>query len=256
MALLRNVLALSDPDPKEMSIVDHLDELRGRLIICILVVSVGSVIGWFFVRPAFDLLSWPLSPYLASHSHPLGAEFVLSKITDPFTLKLKIAVIIGIALGFPILLYETWMFVAPAISVQSRRYTVPFVLLGILLFLVGGYVGYLLFPRVVGFLVAQQSSLSGTRLLLNVSDYVSQFALVLVIFGGVFEIPVVITLLARIGVISSHFLRRKRKHAAMIGLIVAMIITPGADPLTPFVTAAVIYALFEVSIILVRLTHR
>jgi sec-independent protein translocase protein TatC len=230
--------------------------LRRRLIICIAVVTGGSFVGWFFIKPAFNLLVKPLHPYLARPNNPLGAEFMLPKLTDAFLVELKIAIAIGVALVLPVLLYQTWMFVAPAISIHARRYAVPFVLLGIVLFIVGIGVGYSVFPRVVAFLVGQSQNLTGARLLLAVGDYVSQFALVLVIFGAVFELPVVLTFLAMIGAVSSRFLRAKRRYAAMIGLVVAMIITPGADPITPFVTAAVVYLLYEFSIILVRAIHR
>lgn len=259
MASVRNILALNDPDPKEMTIVEHLEELRRRLIICISVITAGSFVGWFFKMGVFDLLAAPLTPYLKSkHGHSVVSGFILPKLTDAFVLELKISIAIGIALTLPVLLYQTWMFVAPAVSVQARRYAVPFVVVGILLFAIGGTVGYFIFPRVVQFLVNQAGGLGGDKVtfLLTVGDYVTQFALVLIIFGAVFELPVVLTFLAMIGVTSSRFLRSKRKYAGMIGLILAMVITPGADPLTPFITAAVVYLLYEISIVTVRLIHR
>lgn len=260
MASVRNILAINDPDPKEMTIVEHLEELRHRLIVCISVITLGSVVGWFFKTAVFDLLSAPLTPYLNSKhkaSHPLVSGFILPKLTDAFVLELKISIAIGIALTLPVLLYQLWMFIAPAVSMQARRYAVPFVLVGILLFVIGGGVGYLVFPRVVQFLVGQANGLGNSvTFLLTVGDYVTQFALVLIIFGTVFELPVVLTFLAMIGVVSSRFLRSKRKYAGMIGLILAMIITPGADPITPFITAAVVYLLYEISIVSVRMIHR
>ncbi|HKO23397.1 MAG TPA: twin-arginine translocase subunit TatC [Chloroflexota bacterium] len=253
-SVLRNFLAINDPDPKEMTIVEHLEELRRRLIICIAVVTAGSFVGWFFRESAFNFLIVPLKPFTTHRNHHV--QFILTKLTDAFVVELKISIAIGIGLVLPVLLYQTWMFVAPAIAVQARRYAVPFVLLGIGLFIVGAGVGYAVFPRVVQFLVSQQHSLPEAQFLLTVGDYVSQFALVMLIFGAVFELPVVLTFLALIGAISSRFLRAKRRHAGMIGLVVAMIITPGADPITPFITAAVVYLLYEFSIILVRAIHR
>jgi sec-independent protein translocase protein TatC len=253
-SVVRNFLALNDPDAKEMTIVEHLEELRRRLIICIAVVTVGSLVGWFFKESAFNFLTVPLKPFTVGKAQHV--EFILTKLTDAFVVELKISIAIGVALVLPVLLYQTWMFVAPAISMQARHYAVPFVLLGLGLFIVGASVGYTLFPRVVQFLVLQQHSIPQAQFLLTVGDYVSQFALVMVIFGAVFELPVVLTFLALIGAVSSCFLRAKRRYAGLIGLVVAMIITPGADPITPFVTAAVVYLLYEVSIILVRTIHR
>jgi sec-independent protein translocase protein TatC len=237
-----------------MTIVEHLEELRRRLIICIAVVTAGSFVGWFFKESAFNFLTVPLKPFTVGKAHHV--EFILTKLTDAFVVELKISIAIGVALVLPVLLYHTWMFVAPAVSVHARHYVVPFVLLGIGLFIAGAAVGYAVFPRVVQFLVSQQSSIKQAQFLLTVGDYVSQFALVMLIFGAVFELPVVLTFLAMIGAVSSRFLRAKRRYAAMIGLVVAMIITPGADPITPFVTAAVVYLLYEFSIILVRAIHR
>ncbi len=247
MASVRNFLALNDPDPKEMSVVNHLDELRQRLIVCIITVVLGSTVGWFLVKPVFALLSHPLTQY--------GVHLVAGTLTEGFVSELKVAVAIGITIGLPVLLYEVWMFVAPAVSVNTRRYVVPFVLLGVVLFMMGIGVGYAVFPLVVKFLIAQGQNL-GLTLLPRVGDYISQFALVLVVFGAVFEMPVVLTFLSLIGVVTSRFLRSKRKIAVMLGLIAAMIITPGADPITPFVTAIIIYILYEFSIIMVRLVHR
>lgn len=260
MASVRNFLALSDPDPKEMTIVDHLEELRHRLIVCISVITAGSFVGWFLLKkPVFLWLEGPLLSYLQpKHGHALVSGFFLPKLTDAFVLEIKLSVAIGIALTLPVLLYQLWMFIAPAVSVKSRRYAVPFVLIGIVLFIIGAGVGYLVFPRVVQFLVSQAGGLGGEGItfFLTVGDYVTQFTLVLLIFGMVFELPVVLTFLAMIGLVSSRFLRSKRKYAGMIGLIVAMIITPGADPITPFITAAVVYLLYEVSIVSVRMIHR
>src|SRR5437763_15025332 len=173
-SVVRNFLAINDPDPKEMTIVEHLGELRRRLIICITVVTAGSLVGWFFVNPAFSLLVNPLRPYFPTKNHPNGVELVAGKLTDPFVIELKVAIAIGVALGLPVLLYQLWMFVAPAVAVQARRYAVPFVLLGIGLFVVGATVGYMVFPRVVQFLVSQQHSIPQAQFLLTVGDYVSQ----------------------------------------------------------------------------------
>ncbi len=247
MAKLSNVLALNDPDPKEMSVVGHLDELRRRLIVCISVVVVGSVIGWFLKEKVISLVLAPIR-------HP-GIIASVHTLTEGFSLELKISVLIGMALGLPVLLYEGWMFVAPAIAPRSRRYAVPFVIVGIVMFLIGSFFGYLLFPRLSAFLIGQAQNL-GLTPVLTVGDYAGTFALVLAIFGAVFELPVVLNFLALIGIVSSRFLRSKRKVALMTGLVVAMIITPGADPFTPFVTAAVTYFLYEMSIISVRMMHR
>lgn len=252
MASVRNVLALNDPDPKEMTIVEHLEELRYRLIVCLITITAGSVVGWFVKEYVWNLLAAPMTHYEKS----IGARLVLGSLTDPFVIEIKIAIAVGIALVLPVLLYQGWMFVAPAVSVHARRYAVPFVLLGIVLFIIGVIVGYLVFPLVVRFLLGQAGNFHGAQALIQISSYVGQFALVLLVFGVVFEMPVVMSFLAQIGIVSSRWLRSKRKQAGILALICAMIITPGADPITPFVTACVVYLLYEFSIIMVRAIHR
>lgn len=251
MVVLRNVLALHDPDPKSMLLVEHLGELRRRLAICMATVFLGGIAGWWVKSAVFALLVGPIAPYKKE-----GVHLVLARLTDGFIINLKIAVVVGLALGLPVLLYQLWMFVAPAVDVKARRYVVPFVLLGVLLFAAGVSLGYALFPLVVRFLIGQGLGLgSNTQFLLQIGDYVAQFALVLLVFGAVFELPLVITFLAAIGLVSSHTLRTKRSYAFFAGLIAAMIITPGADWITPLVMAGVIYLLYEMSIVMVRLIH-
>jgi sec-independent protein translocase protein TatC len=174
---------LSNDDRKETTLIEHLEELRWRLGVCLCAVVADSIAGWFLVRPLFTLLVAPPVRY--------GVPLVLSRLTDPFVLEVKLALAVGLALALPVLLAPTWLFVAPAIAVQARRYVLPMVALGLVLFVLGAGVGYTLFPMVV-------------RSLLQVGDYVTQFALVLMVFGAIFELPLVLAALAQLGVVSSH----------------------------------------------------
>jgi sec-independent protein translocase protein TatC len=255
MAVVRTFFSFpetfTNADPKEMTLAEHLEELRGRLIICLCAVGMGTVVGWFQVRPLFHLLVAPLLPYRRA-----GVRLVLGRLTDSFTIELKLALVAGVVLALPVLLYQTWLFVAPALAVPARRYVAQFLVLGVVLFALGASAGYAAFPLVVRFLTGQASNLADTQLLLQVADYVAQFALVLLVFGLIFELPLALALLALLGVVTSRSLCRRRRQAALIGLIVAMIITPGADPLTPLVTGTAIYLLYESGILLVRAMHR
>jgi Sec-independent protein secretion pathway component TatC len=103
MAAPRGLLGLNDPDPKEMTIVEHLGELRRRRSICISVITAGSIAGWFFISPVFHLLVNPLLPYSASATQPDGVQIMLGKLTDAFAIKVKIALASGIALSLPVL---------------------------------------------------------------------------------------------------------------------------------------------------------
>ena len=146
------------------------------------------------------------------------------------------------------------MFIAPAFEVETRRYTVPFVGLGVVLFAIGATIGYFVFPRYLSFLVGIGGD--SVKYLPTANDLLDQYALILLIFGGVFELPIVLAMLARVGIISSALLRRKRKVAFFAALFAGMIITPGADPFTPLIIGVLLVMLYEFSIVLIRFGHR
>ena len=246
------VLALDDPDPKEMSIIDHLDELRSRLIVSLVAIAVASVAGWF----AFDPILSLLQRLLPTQGVLPGFQglFVVNTLTGAFTFRLKIAIIVGIAVAVPVWLYELWMFIVPAVEVRVRRYIVPFVGLGMILFILGAALGYNVLPLALRFMLTIAGS--KVKYIPFASEYLSQVGLIMLIFGAVFQLPIVLTLLARIGVVSSAALRRKRKFAFFGGLAGSMIITPGSDPVTPLIVGGAVLILYEVGIVMCRLIHR
>jgi sec-independent protein translocase protein TatC len=275
---MRGFLALNDPDPKNMTVIEHLEELRSRLFVCVIAVAVASVASLVLYNWLIDLLLSPLQP-LASHivgstdtvtirqvcsagtrlCHPVPVHhwqvsLVFTKPTDAIFLRIKLALIPALVITMPILLYELWMFIAPAFEVETRRYVVPFVGLGMVLFLLGASIGYLIFPRYLTFMI----TIAGNNLkyLADVNSLLTQFALIVLIFGAVFELPIVLTMLSRVNLVSSSLLRRKRKVWFFIALFAGMIITPGADPITPLIVGFLLMILYEFSIILIRLGHR
>jgi sec-independent protein translocase protein TatC len=252
MVVPRGFLALDDPDPKNMTVIEHLEELRSRLLVCVIVLCVTIVGSLFLYQFMLDLLLHPLRP-LAPHLLA-GDKLVFLKPTDGLFLRIKLALIPGAVFALPVLLYELWMFVAPAFELETRRYVVPFVGLGMVLFLIGATIGYFIFPRYLGFLVGIAGS--SVVYLPTANDLLDQFALIVLIFGGVFELPIVLTLLSRVGIISSALLRRNRKVSIFLALFAGMIITPGADPFTPLIVGALLIMLYEFSIILIRMGHR
>jgi sec-independent protein translocase protein TatC len=240
------ILAIDDPDPKEMSIVEHLEELRSRLIVSLMAIAIASVGGWFLFQPALHLLVLPLP----TQYHQL----VFTTFTGAFTFRLKLSIIIGIMIAIPIWMYELWMFIVPAVEVGVRRYIVPFVLLGMVLFAAGMVMGYKVTPLAIRFML----SLAGQdlKLIPFANEYLNQVGMIMLIFGAVFQLPVILTLLARVGIVSSAALRRKRKFAFFGGLAGSMIITPGADPITPLIVGGAVLLLYEFSIVLIRFIHR
>jgi sec-independent protein translocase protein TatC len=252
MAFTRGFLALNDPDPKNMTVIEHLEELRGRLMVCIIAICVAALGSLLLYGQLIALLLSPLRP-LAPHLLA-GDRLVFTAPMDALFLRIKLAIFPALVFSLPIWLYELWMYVAPAFEIDTRRYVVPFVGLGLLLFALGASIGYLVFPRYLGFLIG----VGGNDLtyLADANNLLNQFAVIILIFGGVFELPIVLTLLSRVGLISSALLRRKRKVWFFIALLAGMIITPGADPITPLIVGVLLMILYEFSIVLIRMGHR
>ena len=251
MAVRRSFLALDDPDPKNMTVIEHLEELRRRLFVCVIVTAVASVGCLFFYDAMLQIM---LNPIKHVHGLAFPGRLAVSTVTGGLFLRIKLALVPAAVISLPVWLYELWMFVAPAFDVETRRYVVPFVALGMVLFLLGAGIGYLVFPRYFGFL----AGIGGSNIVFiaDANNILNQFAILLLLFGAVFELPIVLTLLSRVNIVSSPLLRRKRKVAFISSLFAAMFITPGADPITPLIVGFLLIILYEFSIILIRLGHR
>ncbi len=248
----RSFLALGDPDPKNMTVVEHLEELRRRLLVCVIVSTVAALGSLFLYDFMINLL---LDPLKHVHGLALGnGTLIVTQITGGLFLRIKLALIPAALISLPVWLYELWMFIAPAFEVETRRLAVPFVGLGMVLFIIGAAIGYLVFPRYFGFLVGIAGS--HVAYLPEANSLLNQFALIVLLFGAVFELPIVLTMLALVNIVSSNLLRRKRKIAFFAALFAGMIITPGADPFTPLIVGVLLIVLYEFSIILIRLRHR
>jgi sec-independent protein translocase protein TatC len=249
--LTRGFLALDDPDPKNMTVIEHLEELRHRLFAIVIVLAVTSVACIFLYDWMLQLL---LNPLKSVHNLAFGPKLVVSNVTGGLFLRIKLALIPAVVISMPVLLYELWMFIAPAFELQTRRYVVPFVGLGMVLFIIGTFIGYLVFPRYFGFLVG----IAGNNVvyLPDANSLLNQFAIIVLLFGAVFELPIVLTMLAMVNIVSSPLLRRKRKVAYFAALFGGMIITPGADPITPLIVGGLLIILYEFSIVLIRFRHR
>lgn len=248
MAVRRpHLFALDDPDPREMTIIEHLEELRQRLIVSFAAVAVASTIGFFLGA------RWLLGVLLIPIHHHYG-HFVTLAPTGAFGIELKMAIVIGLAISVPVWLYELWMFVVPAIDLTIRRYMVPFILLGLALFASGIYLGYRVVPLALNFLIGMGGTL--VTYIPEVNSYVTQIGFVMLLFGIIFELPIVLALLARIGIVSSAMLRRRRRFGYFTAVGAALIVTPGTDPVTPLILGVVLVILYEFSIVLIRLIHR
>ena len=229
-----------------MTFVEHLQELRRRLVISISAIAVGSVAGWFLYHPALDLLVAPIHRYLGKNT-----SLVAFQVYGIFTLQLKIAIIIGFMFALPVTVYQMWGFVAPAFGGAANRYAPIWISSALTLFVTGAVTGYFVVPLAIKFFAGFQSS--DVKLLLNASDYLSFIALILLVFGISFELPLVLVSLSAIGITSSRWLASKRLYFFFAMFIFATVVTPGADWISPLILGAILYVLFELSILVSRL---
>ena len=228
------------PDMKEMSFIDHLDELRTRLLIMLVAVCVSTV-GCFFAS------RWVLEKITTMSDVKLLA---LTPVT-PFMVLIKIAIIMGIALASPVILLQIWLFVAPGLYPHERKYIWPAVGAGFMLFLVGGAFGLFSVPLSLNFL--QQFGAGFVVFNYDINSFVSFVGGFVLAFGLVFQLPIVMFFLAKIGVVDYKFLAKNRKYAFVATLILSAIVTP-ADIVSMMIMATPLYVLFEISLLLIRLT--
>ena len=229
-----------------MSLLEHLEELRRRIIIVALAIAVGGVIGFFVADPLIALLRQPLPDD--------GASLIQTTVGEAFGVRVQLALMTGLALAMPVILFEIWAFVTPGLTRGERRIVWPLLGAAIVLFAAGLGLGYLLIPVAINFLL--DFSLEGVPPLLGLSDYIGFITTLLLAFGLALEFPVVLYLLARLGILSYAFLSRRRRFVALLIIAFAVVITPGDIVIGSATLAVVMYGLFEITLQLIRMLGR
>jgi sec-independent protein translocase protein TatC len=239
-----------------MTVVEHLDELRHRLIICLIAVGLTSVVGFVFYRRIFD---WLLHPYQeASRAIPeevrITDALVASSPTEPFLTFIKIGLFVGFLLALPVLLYQLWRFITPGLTRRERRLAIPFVLVSLVLFAGGTVFAFFVAPRGLAFLF----SFGGENLvpLLTVDRYLSFLIFLILAFGISFEMPLVLLFLAGARVITTVQMRRWRRYAYLGTAVFAAVATPTQDPYTMLLMWIPLVLLYEGAILVARLLKR
>jgi sec-independent protein translocase protein TatC len=231
-----------------MTLVEHLEELRRRMLFCVIAVAVGSVVGFIFWDKILGFLTSPL-PKLASQVYA-GHRLITHDPGEGFMIALKLAVAAGLALALPVTLYQTWAFIAPALTRRERKYAFPFTLLGVGLFAAGLTVGFVVLRYPLAWLIGFGDD--RFLLLLDADSYFTFVAYFLLAFGLVFELPLVLTFMSLVGIVNSRVLRQKRMYILFGLWIAACFITPGADPYSPVIIGVALTILFELTILLMR----
>jgi sec-independent protein translocase protein TatC len=232
------------PSPAgQMTFLQHLDELRTRLLRALLAVGVAFAGSLAVARPVFRFLVAPVTEFL-----PEGERLAFTHLTDPFLLYMKVAFLTALFAASPFVLFELWRFVAPGLYARERRYAAPFVLFSSAFFIAGGLFGYyVVLPPACRFFI-QTGVDWGFRPVLTVRELLSFESRILVGMGAVFEMPILTFFLARIGVLTHRFLIRHFQYAVLIIFTLAAVITPTPDMLTQTLFAAPMIVLYGISI--------
>ena len=241
----------------EMTVVEHLQELRRRLFICVWAVGIAGIAAWFLYGPFKDALQKPYCAFVAQNpqnSSTNGCDLVVTGPVDPMLVKLKIVLFIAIGLALPILLYQLWAFIVPGLTSREKKWSVPFVLSSFFLFLMGALFAYYTLPRALAFLLGFAGP--GVVSLLTFDRYVSFVMLVALAFGVSFLLPVLLVFLELVGVVSPQWLSKNRRYSLFFIFLFAAIITPSSDPYTMTAMAVPMYLLYEAAIIIGRLAKR
>jgi sec-independent protein translocase protein TatC len=234
-------------DDATMSLLEHLDELRRRLIIVVAAIVLGSIVGFFLSQPILDFLRAPL---------PAGYEkLYFTTVGGAFGVRVKIAFFAGIALAMPVILFELWRFVTPGLTRRERRLVWPMLLGALVLFAIGMAVGYLIIPFALAFLLSFGEP-GRVEPLLTINEYVGFVTTLMLAFGLVMEFPVVLIALSRVGILSYERIAAQRRFVILGIVIFAVVVTPGGDPFSPSILSAVMYVLFEISLLIIRLLRR
>jgi sec-independent protein translocase protein TatC len=233
-------------DDVTMSLLEHLEELRSRIIVIAIAIGVAAVAGFFLADSIIILLRQPLPEG--------GAELIQTTVGEAFGVRVQLALMSGVAIAMPIILYEIWAFVTPGLTRGERRLIWPLLIAAIVLFAAGLALGYLLIPVAINFLL--DFSLPGVQPLLGLADYVGFVTTLMLAFGLALEFPVILYLLARMGILSYAFLSRRRRWAVLLIVLFAVVITPGDILIGSLTLAVVMYGLFEITLQLIRMMGR
>ncbi len=224
-----------------MGFFEHLEEFRRRLIVCLIAVFVAFLVCWAWAPQLFEFMARPVRKVL-----PPGQNLSYTTLTEPFLMYFRVALFAGIIVASPIILWQVWLFVAPALYRREKRYVCPFILAGVLFFLAGCAFGYYeAFPLVVGFLVGMGKNFNAV---ITINEYLSTSMKIIMGLGLCFEMPILIFFLARMGVVSEKFLLAKFKYAILVIFIVAAVITPTPDIATQCVFAVPMILLYLLGI--------
>jgi sec-independent protein translocase protein TatC len=236
-------------DDEKMPVTEHLDELRVRLIKCIVAVIAGFLISYSFAKQLFNFLTYPLIKAM-----PQGGKLIYTAPQEAFVTYMKISFFAGLCIAAPVIFYQIWKFIMPGLYEKERTYVVPFVIAACIFFILGAsFAFFVAFPFAFSFFL----SFTTDRIVAmpSMKEYLSLCLSLIIAFGITFELPVIMFFLARMGLVDHTKLKRSRKYAVLIISCAAAFLTP-PDILSMFLLIVPLYFLYEISILVVYFTRK
>lgn len=236
------------PGPNEMTLLQHLAELRQRLIVCLVAFVVAAICTYIFYPHILNLLKEPLC---RANPHNCGLHVIGA--VEGLGARLNLTAVGGLVFSSPVILFQFWRFVTPGLKSHERRYALPFVLASLCLFAFGVFVAWVVLPHALKFLI---SSAGGVQPVLTVANYVSLVLTLFAIFGAMFEFPVVLVGLEAGGVLHPAQLSKWRRVAIIAITVIAAVVTPSSDPFSMLALAVPMLVFYEASIVIGRLLKK
>ena len=230
-------------DDQGMTLTDHLRELRYRLIRAAYGIIIGMAISLYFSENLLNVIRKPVLPYLTS------GGLVFTGVLDKFMAFIKVGLLGGVILSCPYWLYHLWKFISPGLYEKERKFAIGFIVSGTVLFAIGvSFVYFIVFPAAFQYLF----TIGGTvdKPMITITDYLSFFTITTLMFGAAFELPLILVMLALIGIIDAKFLREKRRYAVLILALIAAIITP-PDLISMLLMLIPLMVLYEIAILVI-----
>jgi len=231
--------------PGAMPLTGHLTELRNRILWSALAVALGSVVGFAIGDELVEILRAPL---------PANVPLILLDLTAGFSIRVQLALVVGVILGMPVILWHVWRFVAPGLTPSERRSVLPWIPVALLFFLLGVSIAYVILPFATQFLLSLV--LEGVNPTIELRSYFDFVTTLFLAFGILMEFPILLVGLSRVGIVTSERLSRSRRVVILVIAIFSAVATPGGDLVSPFVLGLTLYILFEGTILFIRRTGR
>jgi len=234
-----------------MSFLEHLEELRRRIIYSLIAVAVGFFACWAYAEKIYGVMQKPIITALRANG--LSERLVYLNPTEPFNLYLKVAFLAGLFATSPFVLYQVWLFISPGLYRHERRYVTPFMFSTVGLFLAGGVFGYrIVYPQALNFLISYGKQFQP---MITIGEYTDLFLTIIIGMGVIFELPILVFFLSLMGIVTAGWMWRNFRYSILVIFIIAAIVTPTTDILNMCVFAAPMIALYALSIAIAYLVH-